>query len=114
MALILPVEIIHATESSDGITNNVYHCWLFHSKISEIQIILMFQQNIFLVTFFELCFHMIYQIFFATFSGYKICSKMIVPKIAGSKLTDSKIFINQFPIPSLEFVAQVVLSRHGD
>ena len=69
MALFLPVEIIHATESSNRVANNIYHCWLFHSKISEIQIILMFQQNIFLVTFFELFFHMIYQIFFTTFSG---------------------------------------------
>ena len=69
LCLVVPVEIIHATESSDRIANNVDHCWLFHSKVSEIQIILMFQQNIFLVTFFELFFHMIYQIFFTTFSG---------------------------------------------
>ena len=71
----LPVEIIHATESSDGVTNNIYHCWLLHSKIGEIQIILMFQQNIFLIAFFLLRFHVIYQIFFAALAGSKIiCS----------------------------------------
>ena len=74
LCLVVPVEIIHATESSDGIANNVDHCWLFHSKVSEIQIILMFQQNIFLVAFLLLCLHVIYQIFFATFFGLKINS----------------------------------------
>ena len=56
----VPVEIIHATKSSDGVADNIYHCWLLHSKIGEIQIILMFQQNIFLIAFHLLRFHVIY------------------------------------------------------